>query len=178
MKRVAALFLFFALPLWIGACASTGGATGDGGASTLPTFTASTLEGTTFDLGDHLGKDVVMISFWATYCEPCKVEMPIVEQLHQKYAKDGLQVLSVSLDGADTNSGVRPHIKKNGFTFDVVIDEDGTIAQAYNPASVAPFTIIIGRNGKIAKQIEGFQSSQAGMLENEVRALLGLGIAP
>lgn len=174
MKRLAPLVLFV-LPLWLAACASTGGATGgEPGASTLPRFTASTLDGGTFALGDHLGKDVVMLSFWATYCEPCKAEMPVLEQLHEKYAAHGLQILSVSLDGADTVSGVRPHIKKNGYRFDVVVDDDGTIAQAYNPAGVAPFMVIIGRNGRIAKRIEGFQASEAASLEHEVQALLGL----
>jgi len=178
MKRLAALSLFVALPLLIAACASTNGATGDGGSgSTLPTFSATTLDGATFELGDHLGKDVVLISFWATYCEPCKAEMPIIEQLHGRYAKDGLKIVSVALDGADTVAGVRPFIKRQRYSFDVVVDEDGTISQAYNPAGTAPFTVIIGKNGKIAKQIEGFQASEAQMLENEVKALLGLGHA-
>ncbi|PKN56338.1 MAG: TlpA family protein disulfide reductase [Deltaproteobacteria bacterium HGW-Deltaproteobacteria-14] len=175
MRRALTILTAVAVAVAVAACGTTSGATGgEPGASTLPRFTATTLDGGTFALGDHLGKDVVMLSFWATYCEPCKAEMPVLEQLHAKYAAQGLQILSVSLDGADTVSGVRPHIKKNGYTFDVVVDDDGTIAQAYNPAGVAPFMVLIGKDGRIAKRIEGFQASEAASLEREVQALLGL----
>jgi len=115
------------------------------------------------------------MGFWGTFCEPCKTEMPFLQRLHDRYAKQGLFLLSVSLDGPDTASGVRPYIRANGYTFPVVIDEDTSIAQAYNPRTVAPYTILIGRDGRISKTIEGFQLSEAPAVEAAVKALLAAG---
>ncbi len=140
--------------------------------SSLPTFTATDLRGNDFDLAQHLGKNVVLMSFWATYCEPCKTEMPVLQKMHDKYTPEGLKIVSVSLDNADSMAGVKPYIKSHGYTFTVVIDEDTTIANAYNPRLTAPFTILIDREGKIFKKIEGFQLSEAEHLEKEVKSLL------
>ena len=119
----------------------------------VPVFQASDLTGEVFDLADHIGKDVVFISFWATWCEPCKTEMPLLQRLHDDYSEKGLKVLSVSLDGPETVAGVEPYIQTQGYTFQVVIDEDTSIAQSINPRTVAPFTVILGRDGQVAKTI-------------------------
>jgi thiol-disulfide isomerase/thioredoxin len=173
MRSAPIPFAVTILALAATSCNGSGQGGGLGSSSNLTAFTAVDLEGKVFDLGAHLGKDVVLMSFWATWCEPCKAEMPTLEALHQKYREQGLSVLSVSIDRADTVAGVRPHIRANRYSFPVVIDEDSSIAQAYNPRSVAPFTVLIGRDAKIAKTIEGFQLSEVALLEAEVRQLLG-----
>lgn len=147
----------------------------DGSAATdsgLQTFQALDLAGETFDLADHLGRDVVMLSFWSTFCEPCKNEMPLLQRLHEQLADQGLAILSVALDGPDTVAGVRPYIRSHGYTFRVVVDEDTSIANAFNPRASMPFTVLIGRDGRIAKTAEGFQLSEAARIEQEVRQLL------
>lgn len=149
-----------------------GGGEVKGSKSSLPTFTATDLSGEDFDLASHLGRDVVLMSFWATYCEPCKTEMPVLQKMHDQYKDSGLKILSVSLDNADSMAGVKPYIKSNNYTFTVVIDEDTTIANAYNPRLTAPFTILIDRTGKVFKKIEGFQLSEAAHLEAQVKQLL------
>ena len=168
--------IFGAALLLSPACGTTNSGAGGTGKSSskssLPTFVATDLSGDDFDLSTHLGRDVVLISFWATYCEPCKTEMPVLQKMHDAYAAKGLKILSVSLDNADSMAGVKPYIKTNGYTFTVVIDEDTTIANAYNPRLTAPFTILIDRKGAIYKKIEGFQLSEAEHLENEVKSLL------
>ena len=151
--------------------ATSGAATNAG----IPMFQVADITGETFDLETHIGKDVVFISFWATWCEPCKTEMPLIQRLHDDYGSKGLKVLSVSLDGPDTVSGVEPYIQTQGYTFQVVVDEDTSIAQAINPRTVAPFTVIVGRDGQIAKTIEGFQLSESEHIVATVEQLLGLG---
>ena len=69
-------------------------------------------------------------------------------------------------------AGVKPYIKSNGFTFTVLIDEDTSIAQSYNPRSTLPFMVMLNRKGEIHKQIEGFQLSEADHLVAEVKALV------
>lgn len=141
----------------------------------VATFQGIDIDGEAFDLSDHLGKDVVLISFWATWCEPCKAEMPFVQQVHEKYGDKGLHVVSISIDGPETQSGVRPFLRSSGYTFQVIIDEDSSISQAINPRTAAPFTVIIDRHGNVAKTIEGFQLSEGPMLDAEIRELLEAG---
>jgi cytochrome c biogenesis protein CcmG/thiol:disulfide interchange protein DsbE len=135
-------------------------------------FEATDLDGEDFDLSDHLGKDVIILSFWSTWCGPCKAEMPTLQKLHETHDGKGLKIVSISLDGADTMAGVKPYIKSNGYTFTVVIDEDTAIAQSYNPRSALPFMVMLNRQGAIHKQVEGFQLSEADHLVSEVNALV------
>lgn len=167
--RPLALLLSFVL----GACASGGAAVTDPAAGVQP-FSARDLSGKTVNLGEHLGRDVVFLSFWATYCEPCKAEMPILQRFHDAYQKDGLTIVTIALDGPDTAAEVAPYIRKQGYTFPVVLDESGDIAQALNPSSTAPYAILLGRDGRVVRRITGFQPSEAPHLEAELKGLLGL----
>lgn len=180
LRWVAALVLLLVPLLALGAsgCGSTSGTatTGDDAAQAdrFSGFSGQTVGGQRVDLRDKLGKDVVFVSFWATWCEPCKSEMPFLQSYHEKYQASGLTLVSVSIDGPDTAADVAPYIRRQGYTFPVVLDEDGAIAQRHNPAGTAPFGILIGRDGRIVKRIAGFQPSEAPELERELRHLLGL----
>ena len=182
---IRSLFLGAALATSLGACATASG-TGTGtndaaehqGGDVAPAFRAQTIDGAPLDLATHLGKDVVLVSFWATYCEPCKAEMPSLQRFHEHFGKDGLTIVSVALDGPDTKSGVAPYIHKQGYTFSVVVDEDGSIAQALNPTGTAPYAVLIGRDGRIKKRIAGFQPSEAPAIESEIGALIGQTTGP
>jgi len=176
-RFVKFLSLWAAATIALGACASTGGATGDtsdtsGGSGEIRPFRASDLRGRPVDLAAHLGKDVVFISFWATYCEPCKTEMPYLQAFHDKYKDRGLTIVSIALDGPDTEALVAPYIRSLGYTFPVVLDRDGAIAQALNPTASAPYSILVARDGKVDKRISGFQSSEAEALEKELVTLI------
>lgn len=148
-------------------CGTAGTASGDVSAFARPSVT-----GKRFDLGKHLGRDVVLISFWTTYCEPCKVEMPFLQQFNDKHGPRGFQVVSVSMDGPDTVAEVRPYIRRMGFTYPVVIDEDGSIAQRLNPVAAAPFAILVGRDGRIRQRFSGFKAGEAPILEAAILAAL------
>ena len=169
---LTSVFMFLA----VGCAGSTGQVT-DGekqssNATSASSFEGTDIDGEDFDLSDHLGKDVIVLSFWSTWCEPCKAEMPTLQKIHDAHDGKGLKIVSISLDGSDTMAGVKPYIKSNGFTFTVLIDEDTSIAQSYNPRSTLPFMVMLNRKGEIHKQIEGFQLSEADHLVAEVKALV------
>lgn len=170
VQMVKVLSLIAALVIGAGACGSTTGATA--GRGEVAPFRGDDLSGKPVDLAAHLGKDVVFISFWATYCEPCKTEMPYLQAFHDKYKDRGLTIVSVALDGPETEAEVAPYIRKLGYTFPVVLDRDGAIAQALNPTATAPYSLVIARDGKVDKRISGFQPSEAAELEKELVALL------
>jgi len=159
----------------LAACGATTGGTGGSKGKTgisVSSFDATDIDGEEVSLSDHLGKDVVVLSFWSTWCEPCKAEMPTLQKLHKRFDGKGLKILSISTDGPDTQAEVKPYIKSNQYTFTVIIDEDSSIAQAFNPRSTLPFMVIINKKGQVVKKIEGFQISEADHLVASIAKLV------
>ena len=135
-------------------------------------FTLRALDGSTVHLSDHLGRDVVLLSFWATWCKPCLGEVPHLEALHQKYKGQGLAVLSVSMDGPETLADLEPTARRYGITYPVLLDEDTRVVSLFNPARDAPFTVIIGRDGRVAETRVGFAPGDEKVLDEHLKTLL------
>ncbi|MHB8875042.1 MAG: peroxiredoxin family protein [Myxococcaceae bacterium] len=147
------------------------------GAARASDFTLRALDGSTVHLSDYLGKDVVMISFWATWCTPCLGEVPHLVKLHQKYKGQGFTLLSIAMDGPETMANVEPTARRYGIDYPVLLDEDTRVLSVYNPARDAPFTVIIGKDGRIAETRVGFAHGEETVLEERLRGLLGLAAA-
>jgi thiol-disulfide isomerase/thioredoxin len=114
---------------------------------------------------------VVIVSFWATWCKPCKGEMPLLNDLYKAYGPQGLEVFAVSIDDAAVAGEVRAYVQANRFAFTVVHDEDGVIAGELNPRVDVPFTIVLSK-GRVHKVHRGFTAADYPVLEAEVKALL------
>jgi peroxiredoxin len=136
-------------------------------------FSAKDVEGRTFHLAEHLGKKAVLLDFWATFCQPCQAEFPHLRRLYDEYRAQGFVVVAVSMDGPETIAEVPSFVSRNGINFPVVLDEDSRIAALYNPRKSAPLTILIDKEGRIAKVREGFNPGDGALLESEVRTVLG-----
>ena len=121
--------------------------------SKAPNFTAVTLDSIPREhsLSDYRGQ-VVMINVWATWCLPCRVEMPSIEALHRAYAPKGLKILAVSIDDPGTDSTIRAFVKQYGLTFEVLHDPKGKISEAYDILGY-PETFILGKDGVIRKKL-------------------------
>ncbi len=119
-------------------------------------FSARDVDGKTVRLTDYLGKQVVLINFWATWCEPCLAEMPHLRVLYEKYRKEGFVVLAVSVDGPETVADVPSFAKRNALMFPVLVDEDSRIASVYNPKKSAPLSVLIDRRGTVTRVHEGY----------------------
>jgi peroxiredoxin len=141
-------------------------------ASHLPDFELETLEGDTVALSDHLGKDVILIDFWATFCDPCLVAMPHLSALYDKYEGDGFVVLGVSIDGPDSMARVRSEVRKAGVTFPILLDPETEALALYNPKTSAPYSVLISRDGHVIKKKEGFTPTDVPTLEEAVKAAL------
>lgn len=113
-------------------------------------FTLRDINGKSVSLSEHKGK-VVVLAFWATWCGPCKEEMPHLEKLYQAKKDQGLVVLSINTDDARSASRVKPYIRTNGYTFPVLLDRDATVISTYNPGKTLPYTVVVDRNQEIAK---------------------------
>lgn len=121
--------------------------------SKAPDFTAVTLDSIPREkrLADYRGQ-VVMINVWATWCLPCRVEMPSIEALHQSYGPKGLKILAVSIDDPGTDSTIRAFVKQYGLTFEVLHDPKARISELYDVGGY-PETFIVGKDGVIRKKL-------------------------
>jgi cytochrome c biogenesis protein CcmG, thiol:disulfide interchange protein DsbE len=118
-----------------------------------PEFALVDLDDKPVRLSDYRGK-VVFLNFWATWCKPCREEMPSMEVLHKNFAKDGLVVLAVSIDRVTTTKDIPPFIKSMNLSFPVLIDSWGKTDMPYKRMGV-PETFIIDQQGVIREIVIG-----------------------
>jgi peroxiredoxin len=120
--------------------------------SRAPEFSALTLDGasTVKSIRNYKG-DVVVLNIWATWCGPCREEMPSIQKLYSALGPKGLKVVAVSVDPAGKEQTVRDFAKEFGLTFEVLHDSTGVIQEIYRATGV-PQTFVIGRDGLIRKK--------------------------
>jgi peroxiredoxin len=138
-----------------------------------PDFAAPDLKGATFRLSDHLGKEVVLLDFWSTFCEPCKAEFPHLRAMYDRDRANGLLVVGVAMDGPETSADVPAFVTRFGVDFPVVVDEDSHIAGLYNPKKSMPLSVLIDRSGQIAVVREGYNPGDERLVAGDVAAALG-----
>ena len=96
------------------------------------------------------------MSFWATWCGPCKVEMAHLHEMYEELKDDGFVVLSVSSDDARTTSQVKPYIKRKRYNFPVVLDKKSTVTLSYNPTKTLPYSVLVGKDFSVSKRYSGY----------------------
>ena len=140
--------------------------------SVAPDFTLSTVAGKRVKLSDYRGK-AVLLNFWATWCAPCKVEIPWFMDLEKEYGSQGLVVVGVAMDddGKDTIAKFSKDMK---IDYTVVIGTD-EVADQYGGVAGLPTTFYVDRTGKIVKKVAGLVGHSE--IEDGVKAALGSGTA-
>ena len=138
-----------------------------------PNFRLKNLEGKEISLASFKGK-VVFLNFWATWCVPCKIEMPSMEALYQEYKEDGLEILAVSND-LQGESVVQPFVDETGLTYPILMDENFRINAKYLVRSI-PTSILIGRDGVITHTLIGARDWHAPEARDLIRQLLNVRI--
>ena len=121
--------------------------------SRAPDFTAVTIDSVPREkhLADYRGQ-VVMVNVWATWCLPCRVEMPSIEALHRDYGPKGFKVLAVSVDDPGRAATIRAFVDQYKLTFEILHDPERKIVEQYDILGY-PETFIIGRDGVIRKKL-------------------------
>jgi cytochrome c biogenesis protein CcmG, thiol:disulfide interchange protein DsbE len=118
-----------------------------------PDFQLPDLNEKEIRLSDYRGK-VVFLNFWATWCKPCREEMPSMEVLYKNFEKDGLVILAVSIDRVTTKKEIPPFVKSLNLTFPVLVDSWGQTDKRYKLMGV-PETYIIDREGTLREKVIG-----------------------
>src|SRR5207247_478192 len=112
----------------------------------MPAYTAKTLGGTPYDLASEKGS-VVLINVWATWCGPCRFEIPELQKMHDEFGKRGFKVVGVSVDEGETKD-VKQFVTDQKMTYPVVLDPEGRIANLL-ATTVLPTSVLLDRHGKI-----------------------------
>jgi peroxiredoxin len=124
------------------------------------------MHGATVNLADFKGK-VILLNFWATWCGPCKVEIPELVRAYDQYKARGLVVLGVSID--DTPDQLQAFAKQYNITYPMLLNEEA-VEEAYGPLYAVPISFFIGRDGSICRRQMGEVKKE--VLERELKALL------
>lgn len=133
-----------------------------------PEIGADDLNGSRVTIGGLRGK-VVLVDFWASWCDPCKRELPVLERLHGEYHSRGLEIVGVNIDRRESN--MRSFLRRTPLSFTIVHDGDQRIAGRYRPPRM-PSSYLIDRRGVVRHVHEGFRASDAAGIERRIRELL------
>jgi len=169
VKRVSLAAMTLMLALGAG-CSSSGSSRIDKAAKDrkpAPEFSLADAGGKTVKLSDFKGK-VVLLDFWATWCGPCKIEIPWFVEFQRKYKDQGFSVVGVSMDEGGWGT-VRPFVEEHKMNYPVVIGTDQT-AEEFGGVEVLPTTFVIDRQGRIVATHQGLTSKDE--IEDAIKALL------
>jgi len=135
-----------------------------------PAFELKSLDGKTVRLADFRGK-AVLLNFWATWCQPCKIEMPWFVELQNKYGAEGLQVVGIAMDDA-SEQDIAKFAKDMGVNYPVLIGKE-SVGDAYGGVQFLPTTFFLDRDGKVVDRVFGLKSRSD--IEDDVKEALGKG---
>jgi len=118
---------------------------------------------------EALRNKVVIVDFWASWCVPCREEMPVLNRLYERYRNQGLVIVGVSVDRERSN--VTDFLRRNAVSFPIVHDPERQVADRYRPSTM-PSSYIIDRRGIVRHVQAGFRAGDAQVIEQRIQALL------
>jgi len=132
-----------------------------------PDFSLQSLDGATVHLSDYRGRAVVL-NFWATWCAPCKIEMPWFVELQKQYGAQGLQLVGVAMDDASPKE-IKEFAQEMGVNYPILVGKE-SVGQAYGGIPFMPETFYIDRRGKIVENAFGLKSK--GEIEDNMKKII------
>ncbi|GAA5344695.1 thiol-disulfide oxidoreductase ResA [Planifilum fimeticola] len=133
---------------------------------TAPDFELTTLDGKTVRLSEFRGKGV-LINFWASWCKPCRDEMPAIQRVYERHRDKGLEVLGVNI--AETGVTVDGFVRHLDLTFPILLDQNREVTQLYGIGPI-PSSIFVSPEGKVVRKVSG--QMQEGQIESMVLEIL------
>ena len=156
--------ILLVLSIFMGSSLASSGLTGQ----SAPDFVLKSATGENLRLSEYRG-DVVMINFWATWCGPCRQEMPLLDELYGRYQRVGFNLLGVNID--DDSRRAMAMVNELGISFPVLFDEDKKVSKLYEVEAM-PLTLLLDREGTVRHVHHGYQPGYEQKYLNEIRSLL------
>lgn len=129
------------------------GQTYDTDAQPVPDLTLETMKGTSIDLAEQDG-NVLLLNFWATWCAPCRKEIPDLKALQSDLGPKGLTIVGIALDREGTEV-VKPFVEQHSINYPIVVDAEGTTESELGPIPGLPTTLVVDPNGSIVRRVVG-----------------------
>jgi len=164
MHRFKSLYTAALLSLF----ATTTLASSDLAGQSAPDFALKSASGSNLRLSEYRG-DVVMINFWATWCGPCRQEMPLLDDLFTRYQRVGFQLLGVNID--DDSRRAMQMVEELGVNFPVLFDEDKEVSRLYQVEAM-PVTLLLDRSGTVRYVHLGYKPGYEQKYLTQIRSLL------
>lgn len=168
MKTVARLFKHITFGLLICSLLPVLSSRADISPQTAPDFTLKSDSGTNLRLSEYRG-EVVMINFWASWCAPCRQEMPLLEELYTEYQPLGFTILGVNVE--EDSSQARKLLAELPVSFPVLFDNQSTVSKLYNVVAM-PSTVLVDRDGNVRYLHHGYKPGYEESYQQQVRALI------
>ena len=165
-KHISAFLIIIFLCLAITPGIRAGGATN---------FKLTSIDNKKYQLKDVLGKQVVLVSFWALWCKPCRKELGEIEKIYQDYKEKPVAVWSINIDTASFKSKVKSYVKSLNLEVPILLDPASQAVKLYNPRVIMPYTFIIDLNGDIAFTHTGYNDGDELILRQKIDEYLKAG---
>jgi peroxiredoxin len=136
--------------------------------SPAPTFSLPDRSGNMVSLDDYKGQ-VVLVNFWASWCGPCRQEMPLLEELHQRYAPLGFTLLGINVE--EDSSLADSFLAETPVEFPILYDRSNAVSKAYDVIAM-PTTIIVDREGRVRFIHHGYKAGYENDYQDQVRTLI------
>lgn len=136
-----------------------------------PALTVTSIDGEEIILADLLKKGPVLVNFWALWCEPCVIELQQLQSLYERYKDRGFTIIAVNQDNQKSTAKVSSYIASRGYTFTVIADPEGEIAQQFNVHSI-PVSVLFDTRGTVAYKALGYKSGDEKKIEHALQQVL------
>jgi peroxiredoxin len=136
-------------------------------AETVPGFTLKRLDGSVFKLEELVGRKVIVIDLWATWCKPCLKYLTRLNEIAVQ-DREQVEVLAITIDDASALPAVESHVRGKRFALTVLLDPDAAVARLLDPSLRVPFTLVVDREGRIRYSHAGYMPGD----EDELRKIL------
>lgn len=125
-----------------------------------------------FRLADHLGKRPIVLAFFATWCRPCEIELPLLDQIRARFPESALAMVAIAIDGPESAAQIAPASRRLKLRLPVVHDVDSTVSSRLNPQRSVPFLVTVDRRGRVVQERSGFSPEHQQKLAAEIEALV------
>ena len=140
-------------------------------AQSINNLRLKTVDNKRFEIKEHLNKGPIVIAFWATWCKPCRKELPAIKEVYKKYKDQELTVLAISIDSPRSLSKVKTFVKKSDLPYEFLIDPNGEQSTKLQVKDI-PYTLLANKFGEIVYTHRGYREGDENELDEKIAELL------